>query len=44
MINPNEMSQAMYASNVLQSTRAGQGGVFNFAKEMENEDKKNRLK
>ena len=34
MINPNEISNAIYASNVLASTKAGAKN-FNFAKEME---------
>lgn len=41
MINPNEISNAMYASNMLQSVK-GQGGTmpFNFMKEMELEEKR----
>jgi hypothetical protein len=39
MINPNEISNAVYGSNILQSVK-GQGITFNFAKEMEIDDKK----
>ena len=39
MINPNEISNAIYASNVLTSTKGAKAN-FNFVKEMEIEDKK----
>lgn len=39
MINPNEISNAIYGSNVLGSVR-GSGAPFNFAKELEIDDKK----
>lgn len=39
MINPNEISNALYASNALQSCKGGGNAMFNFAKEMEIEEK-----
>lgn len=39
MINPNEISNAIYASNVLTSAR-GAGINFNFAKEMEKDERR----
>ncbi|CDW73387.1 UNKNOWN [Stylonychia lemnae] len=42
MINPNEISNAIYASNVLTQSRGGHPSNFNFAKEMEMEEKQNR--
>ena len=42
MINPNEISNAVYGSNILQSVK-GAGTTFNFAKEMELEDKRKQM-
>lgn len=39
MINPNDISNALYATNVLASTK-GTGAPFNFVKEMELEELK----
>lgn len=39
MINPNEISNAIYASNVLASAKASGQANFNFAKEMELEER-----
>lgn len=41
MINPNEISNAVYGSNILPSVK-GAGGTFNFAREMELDDMKKR--
>jgi len=42
MINPNEISNAMYPSNLLSSKNQG-AGQFNFTKEFELEEKRGRL-
>jgi hypothetical protein len=39
MINPNEISNALYGTNVLASVK-GAGMPFNFAKELELEERK----
>lgn len=46
MINPNEISNAVYGSNVLQSSKAAAIGsnVFNFAKELEMEERMHKMK
>lgn len=45
MINPNEISNAVYASNMLPSTKAGENRPsivnFNFMKEMEKDENNN---
>jgi hypothetical protein len=41
MINPNEISNVAYGSNMMNSVK-GAGGTFNFAKEMELDDLKRK--